>query len=159
MWQSSLESYRRRSQKLSTCAVLVIVILVLASCASTTRTLSTGEQIVLGMQEMGADVANVRPVPMPGRQGEKLTESLGFDIPGIDIKDKPAGTIRVYRRERDATFSAQLAKMLGKPGPTTKLDYVTVRGTRELVLDHHLPEDLAQRYISAFRSTPEGGGS
>ena len=140
-------------------SILLVVMLVLAGCASTTRTLSTGEQIAQAMQENGAEVVNVRPVPLRGRQAEKVSENLGFDIPGISIKDKPAGTIRIYHQEKDAKFSGELAKMLGKPGPTTKLDYVTVQGTRELVLDHHLPEDLAERYISAFRSMLEGGGS
>lgn len=138
--------------------VSALVVIGLAGCASTTRQLSEGEQIAQSMQETGADLVNLRPVPVGSRQAEKITENLGFDIPGIALEDKPAGTIRVYRREKDAKFSEQLFKVLGKPGPATKLDYVTVLGTHELVLDYRLPEDVARRYISAFRSNPEGGG-
>ena len=47
-----------------------------------------------------------------------------------------------------------LYRLLGKPGPQTKLDYVTVVGTHGLILDHHLPEDVAKRYIDAFASSP-----
>ncbi len=138
--------------------VSTVVVVGLAGCASTTRQLSEGEQIAQAMEEIGADLVNLRPVPLRSRQAEKITESLGFDIPGIALEDEPAGTIRVYRLEKDAKFSEQLFKVLGKPGPETKLDYVTVLGTHELVLDHRLPEDVARRYISAFRSNPDGGG-
>lgn len=158
MWHISYGHAGRLRRAWHALVVSALVVIGLAGCMSTTRQLSEGERIAQAMEETGADMVNLRPVPLRSREAEKITENLGFDIPGIALEDKPAGTIRVYRQEKDAKFSEQLFKVLGKPGPATKLDYVAVLGTHELVLDHRLPEDVARRYISAFRSNPEGGG-
>jgi hypothetical protein len=137
--------------------LFVALLPLIAACSSTTQPVAATTEagrIAQSMEERGVDLANPRPVT-GGQTSERVVETYGFDIPGIRIgEDKPAGTIRIYRGEKEAEAERRLYAMLGKPGPETKLDYVTVEGTRGLILDHRLPNDVAQRYIDAFSSSP-----
>jgi hypothetical protein len=135
------------------CSVLVLL---LAACASTTAApQSQSERIARHIESQGVDLSNVRQVALPTGQRTRIVENYGFDIPGITLGEgEPAGTIRIYKGEREAESERRLYALLGKPGPETKLDYVTVTGTRGLILDHRLPQDVAQRYIDAFSSSP-----
>jgi len=138
--------------------LLCSALLLLVACASTSaapQAQTQAERIAQYIKSQGAEVTNVRPVAVPAGQSKRIVENYGFDIPGITIEGgKPAGTIRIYKGEREAKADHQLYGLLGKPGPETKLDYVTVSGTRGLFLDHRLPQDVAQRYIDAFSSSP-----
>jgi hypothetical protein len=131
-------------------------VVLLTACASTTAAPQTeAERIAQHIESKGAEVSNIRPVSFPAGQSERLVENYGFDIPGITLDEgKPAGTIRIYKGEQEAESDRRLYGLLGKPGPETRLDYVTVSGTRGLILDHRLPQDIAQRYIDAFSSSP-----
>jgi hypothetical protein len=137
-------------------SLAALVLVLLTACASTAAAPRTeAERIAQHIRSQGADISNLRAVVLRGREGERVVENYGFDIPGITIEnDKPAGTIRIYKGKQEAEAERHLYRLLGKPGPQTKLDYVTVVGTRGLILDHHLPEDVAKRYIDAFSSSP-----
>jgi hypothetical protein len=132
------------------------LLVLLSACASTAAAPKTqSERIAQYLSSKGAELTNVRPVSLPSSRSKNIVENYGFDIPGITIGDgKPAGTIRIYKGEREADAERRVYGLLGKPGPETKLDYVTVSGTRGLILDHRLPQDVAQRYIDAFSSSP-----
>lgn len=132
------------------------LLVLLSACASTAAAPQTqSERIAQYISSKGAELTNVRPVSVPTGQSARIVENYGFDIPGITIADgKPAGTIRIYKGEREAEAERRLYGLLGKPGPESRLDYVTVTGTRGLILDHRLPQDVAQRYIDAFSSSP-----
>ena len=134
-------------------ALLALLLGVLAGCASTTPTRTEAESIAAAMRQRGLELSNLRPVKAVGRR-VPILENQGFDIPGIRLTDEPAGTIRIYQDERHAEADGKMYGLLGKPGPQTKLDYVTVVGKRELILDHRLPNDLAERYIDAFTTIP-----
>lgn len=148
MWQTRT----RRLHRLLFCTAMLL----LSACASTAAVPQTqSERIAQHIKSQGADVTNVRSVALRTGERERIIETYGFDIPGITIEDgKPAGTIRIYKGEREAEAERRLYGLLGKPGPESKLDYVTVSGTRGLILDHRLPQDVAQRYIDAFSSSP-----
>ena len=137
--------------------LLIFVFGLLAACASTAPVAETeAARIAQAMERQGADLTNLRAVPLKGRSSERVVENCGFDIPGILIDgDDPAGTIRIYKGEQEAESERRLYGLLGKPGPETKLDYVTVTGTRGLILHHQLPQGVAQRYIDAFTDVPE----
>ena len=126
-------------------------------CASTVQTPRTAaERIAQAMRDRGVDLANLRAIPVRRGEAERIVENIGFDIPGISIENgEPAGTIRIYKGEREAEADRRIYGLLGVPGPETKLDYVTVTGERGLILDHRLPRELAQRYIAAFESSPQ----
>ncbi len=132
----------------------LLLVLAFTGCASTTPPASEAGRIAEGMRSHGVEVVNLRPIAPPQQRAKQIIDSQGFDIPGITIKDKPAGTIRIFQAEKSAEADRRLYGLLGAPGPVTKLDYVNVSGTRELILDHSLPNDVAQRYISAFTSVP-----
>lgn len=136
--------------------VTTALLMLLSACASTAAAPQTqSERIAQYLSSKGAELTNVRPVSLPSSKSKSIVENYGFDIPGITIGDgKPAGTIRIYKGEREADAERRVYGLLGKPGPETKLDYVTVSGTRGLILDHRLPQDVAQRYIDAFSSSP-----
>ena len=134
-------------------ALLGLLLGLLSGCASTTAPQTEAERIARAMRERGVELANLRPVKAVGRR-VPIVENQGFDIPGITLKDQPAGTIRIYKDERHAEADRKVYGLLGQPGPQTKLDYVTVVGKRELILNHRLPNDLAERYIDAFTSSP-----
>ena len=141
---------------LRTLLLTVVGVVLLTACASTVAAPRTEtERIAQHIRSNGGSFSNLRAVALRGRQADRVVENYGFDIPGITIEqNKPAGTIRIYKGEREAEAERRLYGLLGKPGPETKLDYVTVTGTRGLILDHSLPEDVAQRYIDAFSSSP-----
>lgn len=149
MWQTWTTHLGRLFTTLS-------ALVLLAACASTTAAPQTqSERIAQYISSKGAELSHIRPVSVPAGQGARIVENYGFDIPGITIGDgKPAGTIRIYKGEREAEAERRLYGLLGKPGPESRLDYVTVSGTRGLILDHRLPQDVAQRYIDAFSSSP-----
>ena len=133
----------------------VLLVLGLGACAATTEAPLTEEQRVAhAMRERGVKIENLRIIAVSGRKGERIQENHGFDIPGIKTQAEPAGTIRIYKDERSAQTDQRLYGLLGAPGPATKLDYVTVNGKRELILDDQVPNDLAQQYITAFTSSP-----
>ena len=139
--------------------VLAVALLaLLAGCAtpggSPAAPQTEVDRIAQAMRDKGLDLANLRTIPVRGNRGRVIAENKGFDIPGIRLQDEPAGTIRIFKGEREAEAEGRLFKLLGAPGPQTKLDYVTVEGKRELILDSSLPNELAQRYISAFLSAP-----
>jgi hypothetical protein len=133
-----------------------LALVLLSACATTAAAPQTeSARIAQHLKSKGANLVNLRSVPVPGRKSERIVENYGFDVPGISIEEgKPAGTIRIYKGEREAEAERRLYGLLGKPGPQTRLDYATISGTRGLILDHRLPEDVAQRYIDAFTSSP-----
>jgi hypothetical protein len=136
--------------------LLVFVVSPLVACAATAPVAETeAARIAQAMERQGAELTNLRAVPLRGRESERIVENRGFDIPGISIEgEKPAGTIRIYKGQSEAESERRLYGLLGKPGPETGLDYVTVVGTRGLLLHHQLPQGVAQRYINAFSSSP-----
>ena len=137
---------------------LMFLIMALVACSSTPpQTISLVEQQVEQMRAEGLEFVNLRSAPILSKRGERIAENYVFDIPSIRLGDGPAGTIRIFKDVEFAESEKRLYGLLGAPGPTTKLDYVTVEGTRELILNHQLPNDLAQRYINAFvkTATPE----
>ena len=137
--------------------LLIFVLGLLAACASTAPVAETkAARIAQAMERQGAELSNLRAVPLGGSRSERVIENRGFDIPGISIDDdEPAGTIRIYKGEQEAESERRLFGLLGRPGPETKLDYVTVTGTRGLILHYQLPQGVAQRYIDAFTGVPE----
>ncbi len=102
------------------------------------------------MRRRGVQMSNLRSVPVSQNRADAIIENRGFDIPGIDTEGRPAGTIRIYRDERTAEADQHVFKLLGDPGPATKLDYLTIEGRTGLLLDHRLPAEVAERYIDAF---------
>lgn len=131
-----------------------LLIIALVACSSTpAQSTSLVEQQVDQMRTEGVEFVNLRSSPIKSKRGERIAENYVFDIPSITLKDEPAGTIRIFKDPEFAESERRMYALLGVPGPTTKLDYVTVEGTRELVLHHQLPKDLAQRYIDAFVKT------
>jgi hypothetical protein len=134
--------------------LLATLLILLAGCASTTPApaapASEAGRIAEAMRGAGVQIVNLLRVDPPRQRVKTFAESQGFDIPGIPLDGKPAGTIRIFKNEKDAALEARYFKLLGAPGPTTRLDYVTVAGKQELVLDHRLPNEVAQRYITAF---------
>ena len=139
-------------------AAVPLVLGALGGCSSGSPPPPTeAGRIAAAMQEQGVDLANLRPVRATGRANERIAENQGFDIPGVELEGDPAGTIRIYRDTRDAEADQRLFSLLGAPGPDTRVDYVTVVGSRALILDHRLPNDIAQRYLTAFTSSPSGG--
>ncbi|CAA9366654.1 MAG: hypothetical protein AVDCRST_MAG93-8030 [uncultured Chloroflexia bacterium] len=140
----------RRTRRFS----LILLLMALVACSSTPpQTTSLVEQQVAQMRAEGIEVVNLRSAPIKSKRGERIAENYVFDIPSIKLKDEPAGTIRIFKDIKYAESEKRMYGLLGAPGPTTKLDYVTVEGTRELILNHQLPNDLAQRYINAFVKT------
>lgn len=139
--------------KLGRLALAVGLLILLASCASTTAPPTEAGRIAEAMRDQGVELANVRAVAVPPQRTRSIVEDKGFDIPGIDTDDKPAGTIRIFKGTKEADADRRLYSMLGEPGPQTKLDYVTVSGTRGLILDHRLPKEVADRYIDAFTNS------
>ncbi len=133
-------------------ALLATLLILLSGCASTARSVPATEagRIADAMRGAGVQLVNLRKVDPPRQRVKTFAESQGFDIPGIPLDGKPAGTIRIFKDEKDAVLEARYFKLLGTPGPKTRLDYVTVLGKQELVLDHRLPNEVAQRYITAF---------
>lgn len=137
---------------------LILSTIVLVACSSTPPQItSLVEQQVEQMRAEGIEVVNLRSAPIKSKRGERIAENYVFDIPSIRLEDEPAGTIRIFKDIKYAESEKRMYGLLGAPGPTTKLDYVTVEGTRQLILNHQLPNDLAQRYINAFvkTATPE----
>ena len=129
----------------------------LAGCAATTAPQTEAGRIAEAMRKQGVEVVNLRTVAVPPQRSRSVAEDKGFDIPGFDTDDKPAGTIRIFKAINAAKADQQLYGMLGQPGPQTKLDYVTVSGTHGLILDHRLPNEVAERYINAFTNSQQGG--
>lgn len=132
---------------------LLVLLALLAACASTTPPTTETGRIADAMRKQGVDIVNLRRVAAPASRGKVFRESEGFDIPGIDLRDKPAGTIGIYRDERSAKSDQRVFSLLGKAGPQSQLDYVTIKGTSALILDHRLPQQVADRYISAFSAS------
>ena len=142
-------------QALRKLALLGLLLGICSGCASTTQPpLTEAARVAQAMRAQGAEVANLRPVAVRGGRAASVAENQAFDIPGISLDGQPVGTIRIYKDERHARADQQIFAMLGQPGPQTKLDYVTVAGKRELILNHRLPNEVAQRYIAAFTSSP-----
>lgn len=135
---------------LSACFLVVI----LMACASpAAQPTSQVEQQAAQMRDEGIQISNLRSAPILSKRGERIAENYEFDIPSIALDDEPAGTLRIFKDADYAESEKRMYTLLGAPGPTTKLDYVTVEGTRQLILHHQLPKDLAQRYIDAFLKT------
>ncbi len=131
-----------------------LVVVILAACSSTQgQATSQVERQVEQMRVSGVEFVNLRASPIRGKQGERIAENYEFDIPSINIKDDAAGTIRIFKDADFAESQKRMYAFLGAPGPTTKLDYVTIEGTRALILNHQLPREMAQRYIDAFVKT------
>jgi hypothetical protein len=130
-----------------------LLVVVLAACGAAAQGASQVEQQVEQMRAEGIQITNLRSTPVLSKRGERYAENYEFDIPSIALADEPAGTIRIYKDPKIAEAQKKMYAMLGAPGPTTKLDYVTVEGVRQLILNHQLPQDLAQRYIDAFVKT------
>ncbi len=134
--------------------ILAFVLLSIATtgCASTAPAVAETEadRIADEMRQRGLQMSNLRSVPVSQSRTKAIVESRGFDIPGIDTEGRPAGTIQIYRDERTAETDRQVFKLLGNPGPETKLDYLTIEGRSGLLLDHRLPAEVAERYIEAF---------
>ncbi len=133
---------------------MVCTLMVLMACGSTTPLASASvvEKQVGQMRSEGLEFVNFKSSPIQGPRGERIAENYVFDVPNIAL-DEPAGTIRVFKDPEYAESERRMYALLGVPGPTTKLDYVTVEGTHELILHHQLPRELAQRYIDAFVKT------
>ncbi len=130
--------------------IVSAIVALLAGCASTAPVETEAQRIAEEMRAQGLQLANLRAVPPPSSRAKAILENQGFDIPGINLQNEAAGTIRVYRDENAAKSDKQVFAMLGKPGPQSKLDYVTIEGTHGLFLDHRLPPEVADRYIKAF---------
>lgn len=150
---SSIHYLPRRSSRHGAVLYLLLA-LAFTGCTSTTAPASEVGRIAEGMRSHGLEIVNLRPIAPPPQRTKQIVDNQGFDIPGIEIKGKPAGTIRIFQAEKSAESDRRLYGLLGAPGPVTKLDYVNVSGKRELILNHSLPNDVAQRYISAFTSIP-----
>ena len=95
-------------------------------------------------------MSHVRSERFHSRTFQHALRSLSLAALVLVLPTACASTAAAPRTE----VERHLYRLLGKPGPQTKLDYVTVVGTRGLILDHHLPEDVAKRYIDAFSSSP-----
>lgn len=146
-------SIRQMWRQLIGCLLFAAVLIASAGCASTTPPATEAGRVAGVMRDQSLKISNLRRIPVaPPQRAPKVLENWGFDIPGIDLNGKPAGTIRIYRDARDGEADRRLFGLLGAAGPTTKLDYVTVAGTRELILDYRLPKEVAQQYITVFRS-------
>lgn len=159
--------YTQRSIKELVFAFLIVGLLAGCDAGATTPASGTKDvaQIADAMRKQGVQIANLRPVPIRGivnqrpivENGRKVSpvqENQGFDIPGIQLPNIPAGTLRIYKDTKHAKTDQDLFQRLGSPGPTTKLDYLIISGTRELILDHRLPSNIAQDYMDAFGSVP-----
>ncbi len=128
----------------------------LAACASTAATpaATTGRAALIaqGMIGQGAPLLNIRDITQNPAHAKKLTDSKGFDIPGVKLDGKPAGTINIFKDEKQAQLDAGIPAMLGGAGPATKQPWTARVGTVELLLDYRLDPKLVPIYQQAFRA-------
>lgn len=148
-------------KRLTTWLIGTLLVIILASCASTASPPLEGKAADLArdMRQRGAPLTNIRNVPQAGRRAEKLTDIKGFDIPGVDLGKTPAGIIRIYKDAKEAEFDAQLPKLLGGPGIETKQPFTANNGVAELEIDYRIEPKVADVYLNAFRAAPVAGST
>lgn len=135
---------------------LLLTIVFLGACGATTKPTLTGEaaDVIRQLAENNAPISNLRVVTLNRQRAAKLSDSKGFDIPGVKIPDAPAGVVEVYKDEKEARFNAQLSALVGGPGLATRQPFVERTGNVNLVLDYRLDPKLAEVYFNAFRAIP-----
>lgn len=137
---------------------MIVALLIATSCASTTpKVTGVAADIARDMITNGAPLNNIRNVSLSKRKATAVSDSKGFDIPGVDLKGTPAGVIKIYKDAKQAEFDANMPMLLGGPGSTTRQPFAVANGTAELELDYRLDPELAEVYLNVFRTVEVAG--